>query len=149
MRRLFNLFKKYQKRNLLIQYNKIKRNNKIFTIDEIKEKIYKKKLVNNQIYNKIFFLKNFDFDLLLRQYLYSNLIYISSNINFVKSLNNKKKIYTIHPKHLKLLTENNIAVNIFLSYLKWYLYSFISLVNSQLYFFKIIIIFFANKKKSR
>lgn len=147
MRRLFNLFKKYQKRNLLIQYNKIKRNNKIFTIDEIKEKIYKKKLVNNQIYNKIFFLKNFDFDLLLRQYLYSNLIYISSNINFVKSLNNKKKIYTIHPKHLKLLTENNIAVNIFLSYLKWYLYSFISLVNSQLYFFKIIIIFFANKKK--
>ena len=91
MRRLFNLFKKYQKRNLLIQYNKIKRNNKIFTIDEINEKIYKKKLVNNQIYNKIFFLKNFDFDLLLRQYLYSNLIYISSNINFVKSLNNKKK----------------------------------------------------------
>ena len=56
MRRLFNLFKKYQKRNLLIQYNKIKRNNKIFTIDEIKEKILKK-LVNNQIYNKIFFKK--------------------------------------------------------------------------------------------
>ena len=39
MIRLFNLFKKYQKRNLLIQYNKIKRNNKIFTIDKIKKNL--------------------------------------------------------------------------------------------------------------
>ena len=69
------------------------------------------------------------------------------NLGFIKSLNKKKHAFLVHPYHLKILIENNISVNIPFSYFKWYFYSFISLINSQIYFIKIITIFFFKNVK--
>ena len=75
------------------------------------------------------------------------MIYINSNINFVNSFSDVNNSFTIHPKHLKILKENSLNFNSLYSYINWILFSLYSLLISQIFFLKIIFLFFFDKRK--